>query len=677
MQSRLESTERNLAQLAREQLKASSFKLADSSANGSQYHDEIAGKANKLILQLKSDVRTLSKYVSRLPATDKAAVLVPDHMRLRVHADVAAQAQAMEMSKAAEAVVGVVALEKLLEQVPLVPTAAAEDAREAALAAALDTVARLDELRGGLMAALERRLAAAKQQLDRDFGASFLDMQAFLRAEQDVLAAASDARTCGQGTIAFVQVTHQLTRRLAMIAKAPLYAPADPLPHNEFQLLAHAAHGLRAVREGLSHAVLLKQARAERQALAEQLAGAQAELRRIHHTYAEMLTPETSKGLANRQRIAIEELTAQAKAIRDENGSLKLQLDKSTAQQGRVSDLLADAQMAVEAQGARHGRELARLKTQVESMRARAEQLESLAAQSQTHIAMLHSANRRQAAELERLRAPPPAATAPAAAAAAAPEATPPAPLTPARKLRGGTGGGGAAARKPASAAGGDAAAAAAAAPGEGATCWEELERQNQLLRGQAARKARLALVAIAARDAALKCGTEDHERVKALAAEAAALRAAAAAAAQAAAEAAAEHSAQLAALRAAAEHAAAAAAEERGAAAAARARLTDRDAAVAVMERQAAEAEERRCELAAAAARAEAALSIALEPKLVSAACVQAPDPHDDGSGDAVLWAAQTAPPLPPEGVAEGGEGGGAQAQGAQLRPPSGGRQR
>jgi hypothetical protein len=43
-------------------------------------------------------------------------------------------------------------------------------------------------------------------------------------------------------------------------------------------------------------------------------------------------------------------------------------------------------QMGVEAQAARHARDAARLRSHVDSMRARAEQLEALATQSQTHI---------------------------------------------------------------------------------------------------------------------------------------------------------------------------------------------------------------------------------------------------------------------------------------------------
>lgn len=62
------------------------------------------------------------------------------------------------------------------------------------------------------------------------------------------------------------------------------------------QVMVHACRGLRAAKEGLNQTVLLKALREERDALAEQLGNAETELKRIHHSYTEMMTPEVAVG---------------------------------------------------------------------------------------------------------------------------------------------------------------------------------------------------------------------------------------------------------------------------------------------------------------------------------------------------------------------------------------------
>lgn len=58
----------------------------------------------------------------------------------------------------------------------------------------------------------------------------------------------------------------------------------------------HACRGLRAAKEGLNQTVLLKALREERDSLAERLGECETELKRIHHSYAEMMNPDMAVG---------------------------------------------------------------------------------------------------------------------------------------------------------------------------------------------------------------------------------------------------------------------------------------------------------------------------------------------------------------------------------------------
>lgn len=60
--------------------------------------------------------------------------------------------------------------------------------------------------------------------------------------------------------------------------------------------MVHACRGLRAAKEGLNQTVLLKALREERDSLADRLSDAETELKRIHHSYTEMMTPEVAVG---------------------------------------------------------------------------------------------------------------------------------------------------------------------------------------------------------------------------------------------------------------------------------------------------------------------------------------------------------------------------------------------
>lgn len=62
--------------------------------------------------------------------------------------------------------------------------------------------------------------------------------------------------------------------------------------------MVHACRGLRAAKEGLNQTVLLKVLREERNSLAKKLEDAEVELKRIHHSYTEMMTPEVAVGCA-------------------------------------------------------------------------------------------------------------------------------------------------------------------------------------------------------------------------------------------------------------------------------------------------------------------------------------------------------------------------------------------
>lgn len=60
--------------------------------------------------------------------------------------------------------------------------------------------------------------------------------------------------------------------------------------------MVHACRGLRAAKEGLNQTVLLRALREERDSLSSKLVNAETELKRIHHSYTEMMTPEVANG---------------------------------------------------------------------------------------------------------------------------------------------------------------------------------------------------------------------------------------------------------------------------------------------------------------------------------------------------------------------------------------------
>ncbi|CAM9279237.1 unnamed protein product, partial [Ectocarpus sp. 12 AP-2014] len=91
----------------------------------------------------------------------------------------------------------------------------------------------------------------------------------------------------------------------------------------KFQVMVHACRGLRAAKEGLNQTVLLKVLREERDSLAKRLGDCEADLKRIHHSYTEMMNPDMAVGLENRQRHKIEEQDADLSRLRAEIVSLK------------------------------------------------------------------------------------------------------------------------------------------------------------------------------------------------------------------------------------------------------------------------------------------------------------------------------------------------------------------
>ena len=60
------------------------------------------------------------------------------------------------------------------------------------------------------------------------------------------------------------------------------------------QVMVHTCRGLRSAKEGLNLAILVKTLRKERDGIAERLTVAEAELKRIHHSYTEMMTSEVA-----------------------------------------------------------------------------------------------------------------------------------------------------------------------------------------------------------------------------------------------------------------------------------------------------------------------------------------------------------------------------------------------
>lgn len=62
------------------------------------------------------------------------------------------------------------------------------------------------------------------------------------------------------------------------------------------QVMVHACRGLRAAKEGLNQTVLLKALREERDSLAKRLGDCEADLKRIHHSYTEMMNLDMAVG---------------------------------------------------------------------------------------------------------------------------------------------------------------------------------------------------------------------------------------------------------------------------------------------------------------------------------------------------------------------------------------------
>lgn len=65
--------------------------------------------------------------------------------------------------------------------------------------------------------------------------------------------------------------------------------------------MVHACRGLRAAKEGLNQTVLLKALREERDSLERRSEEAETELKKIHHSYTDMMTPEVAVGYVRRR----------------------------------------------------------------------------------------------------------------------------------------------------------------------------------------------------------------------------------------------------------------------------------------------------------------------------------------------------------------------------------------
>lgn len=248
---------------------------------------------------------------------------------------------------------------------------------------------------------------------------------------------------------------------------------------HQYEIMAHTTHGLRAVREGLSLTTLVRQLTAERDKLIEKEEMLMGQLRRYidmtstaHGPDQSATSSVSSTTLKNKQRVALEEKLEEERHLKDELASLKKYKEAAATEIGRLNDAVNSVTLTADARVELLASELVAVKAKLESTTQRADMSEAAITQLKMEQCMLHSATKRQLAanallhvELVRQEA----------------------------KSRSRYGAGG------------------------------ECEREHDeliTLRGELERKDRLVTVAMAARDAAVSGGIEDHRLVKQLMAE-------------------------------------------------------------------------------------------------------------------------------------------------------------
>ncbi|CAM9373814.1 unnamed protein product [Choristocarpus tenellus] len=321
--------------------------------------EECLKKANALILFLKGDVRALNSCANHLVEPAQT---------------VQAAKQATGES-ASESLYDVETIERLFRRFRQVDTSSRDSCMQA-----MDTVTQLVMMKERVQAGLSTRLLQLKLEMDKEFGTDFVDMESFLRTENDTLAQ-SNKEHCSVCTRSFVDLC------------------------NKFEVMVHVSRGLRAAKQGLNQTVLLRTLGKERDQLAEMLSAAKGELRRIHHTYREVLTPNLAIGLENRQRNKMEEQHAEIGRLNTEIAGLKAEQARMLVENGRNSDSMAEMETKLASNKDQYERELAWLSPKVLVAENRATEIEGLMDQMNLKLSLLGSTNKKAAEEIKHLQA--------------------------------------------------------------------------------------------------------------------------------------------------------------------------------------------------------------------------------------------------------------------------------
>eukprot|EP00752_Nemacystus_decipiens_P014953 g13312.t1 len=322
--------------------------------------EECLKQANSLIMLLKADVRALNACAGRLLAPSEAQTVT--------------EASSSDVARSGYSVETIERLFRRFRQVDPTDTASNGSSMQA-----VSATNQLLVIRDRLQAGLNARLLELKTEMDKEFGTAFVDMESYLRTEKDTQAK-SDAEHCSACARYYVELCYK------------------------FQVMVHACRGLRAAKEGLNQTVLLKALREERDTLAERLGDCESKLKRIHHSYTEIMNPDMVVGLENRQRHKIEEQEADLSRLKSEIVSLRRDHDRLLAENGRFSDAVGELQSQLQSNKEQYGRELAWLHPKVATAENRAVEIERLVDQMNLQLSLLSSSQKKATEDMADLK---------------------------------------------------------------------------------------------------------------------------------------------------------------------------------------------------------------------------------------------------------------------------------
>ncbi|CAM9492294.1 unnamed protein product [Ascophyllum nodosum] len=334
-------------------------------------------RANSIIMLLKADVRALDAC---------AAIFLP--LSEADHTDQTTNCSA-DASEVAVSAYGVERTEQLLRRFRQVDTVDSSNG-----IVAMSRTNKLVAIRERLQAGVSARLLRLKDEMDKEFGPALADLESCLRTEIDTQAKPDATEHCSTCARLFVDLCHKFQAR-GDICIFP----------SQSEVMVHTCRGLRSAKEGLNLAILVKTLRKERDGIAERLTGAEAELKRIHHSYTEMMTPEVAASLENRQQQRIEEQHVDIGRLTADIASFKRDQERLVAENGRLTDALADLQTQLEINKEKHGRELAWLAPKIDTAENRAADIDGLMDQMNLRLSLLGSSHKKACEEVRDLKA--------------------------------------------------------------------------------------------------------------------------------------------------------------------------------------------------------------------------------------------------------------------------------